>query len=492
MNKRTYDYGILIENVLVKDLQPKLQSQRTVLLGSILKIDAVIGNKMFVVRFLMDDSESWETNKFSCEQRTVTPVSETVWPYLASVSSPQERVLLAKNPLKCEHLMQISVGAIVGFSDFNCELMGTVKYIGHIKGMGKGFGIKLHKKKINNNCSGSCAGIEYFKCPQGFGIFTSIDRINPQNLDSTFKRYSKPSTSSDSLDEFTKRNVATIMNNTKDSENRKSNYIDTKTKNEDHTQSDFEKLKKLTNPTFRTSLSVQNILDSMNDISTNTNNDFDQNSMIQSDNLYLMKGTTESKKKEIDLIDAIGGSWSGTTNPKDLEAYSSLRKTCDKSAKNEHLNYNDKIMNTKTNGVTMKASRNKSINPVSHLVSGSKTVPRKVKLMQEPESKNVNKNGVGGDFEPETNMYLHFCRPNLNIQRRQLRHSGDPLTIPENTFKGLFRISRELAHWVLHQILPYMMESEHTTAIPKNLRIVLKLLKKCKVMMCQMTSFDIS
>ncbi|KAF5304116.1 hypothetical protein FQA39_LY01901 [Lamprigera yunnana] len=55
---------------------------------------------------------------------------------------------------------------------------------------------------------------------------------------------------------------------------------------------------------------------------------------------------------------------------------------------------------------------------------------------------------------------------NLNIERR-----SDPLTIPENTFKGLFRISRELTHWVFYQILPNMTEPERTTAIPKNLRV---------------------
>ncbi|KAF5292323.1 hypothetical protein FQA39_LY03357 [Lamprigera yunnana] len=65
---------------------------------------------------------------------------------------------------------------------------------------------------------------------------------------------------------------------------------------------------------------------------------------------------------------------------------------------------------------------------------------------------------------------LHVMKRNLNIQRRQLRHSNDPLAIPVNTFKGLCRISRDLVHGVFHQILPYMRESERTTAIPKNLR----------------------
>ncbi|KAF5299316.1 hypothetical protein FQA39_LY02489 [Lamprigera yunnana] len=60
-------------------------------------------------------------------------------------------------------------------------------------------------------------------------------------------------------------------------------------------------------------------------------------------------------------------------------------------------------------------------------------------------------------------------RGNLNIQGRQL--SSDPLTIPDNTLKDLFIISRKLAYWVYHQILSYTRESERTTAIPKNWRV---------------------
>ncbi|KAF5273516.1 hypothetical protein FQA39_LY07533 [Lamprigera yunnana] len=66
---------------------------------------------------------------------------------------------------------------------------------------------------------------------------------------------------------------------------------------------------------------------------------------------------------------------------------------------------------------------------------------------------------------------LEVMKRNLNIQRGQLRHSSENLTIPEHTLKGLFRISRELANWVFHKIFPYMREFEHTTAIPKNLRL---------------------
>ncbi|KAF5304774.1 hypothetical protein FQA39_LY09551 [Lamprigera yunnana] len=80
---------------------------------------------------------------------------------------------------------------------------------------------------------------------------------------------------------------------------------------------------------------------------------------------------------------------------------------------------------------------------------------------------NVN---VGKDGENDMKETVSD-KESINIQRHQLRHSSDPLTIPENTFKRLFRISIELAHWVFHQIVPYMRESKRTTAIPKNLRV---------------------
>ncbi|KAK4879570.1 hypothetical protein RN001_007716 [Aquatica leii] len=428
MNKRTYEFGILVQNALVRGLPAKPQNQRTALLGAIVKIDSVLANKSFAVRFLKDDSDSWETDKFSCDQSIIVSISENLWPYLASVTSPQDRVLLAKNPAKCEQLMQISVDTVVGFLDFGIVLLGTVKYIGNIKGFGRGFGIRLHEKKINNNCNGSCAGIQYFQCLPGYGIFTTIERIIPQTLESTLKRHSsKPSTSLDLLEELTKKNAASIGGITKDCEVHKRNSgVETRNKNEAHTQTDSEKVRNKISYSsnynkFKSSLSMQNIVDTVTNASTNTNNDFDQNTVIQSDDLRLIqeayKNTFEQKpKSEIDLIDAIGGSWSGTTSPKDLEEYSRFKRKIEKTFKNDCLNCNDKVLHSKSNNsVTPQTSRNKSINPVSHLVNGSKTVPRKVKLMQETDSKNVNRNGVALNKESETKLnrtnIVHYNSP---------------------------------------------------------------------------------
>ncbi|KAF5282823.1 hypothetical protein FQR65_LT02820 [Abscondita terminalis] len=454
MNKRTYEYGILVQNALVKSLQAKPQNQRTALLGTIVKIDNSLPNRFLAVRFLKDDSDSWETDKFICEQSIIVSVTENVWPYLASVSSPQERVQLAKNPEKCEQLMQISVNSVVGFLDFGGVLLGTVKYIGNIKGIGKGFGIQLYDKKINNNCTGSCAGIQYFECPSGFGIFTTIERIIPKTLESTSKKYSsKSSNPLDLLDELTKKNVSSFAINAKDCEVHKKGF-ETRSKNEAHTQTDSEKLRNNTTTSsnynkFKTSLSMQNIVDTVNNASTNTNNDFDENTMIQSDNLRLIKDTRNKfehkPKTEIDLIDAIGGSWSGTTNSKDLEEYSSF-KISGKAFKNDYLNLNDK--HSKPNNImTNKASRIKSINPVSQIINGSKTVPRKTKLMQETESKNISRNGVALNKEFET-----------KINRTNVVHYNSPTpgTTNDLTIGTLVQISNDISSDPLYGVIRWM------------------------------------
>lgn len=133
---------------------------------------------------------------------------------------------------------------------------------------------------------------------------------------------------------------------------------------------------------FRTSLSLQNILDPTEDYSVNTNNDFDQNSVIAPDKTYLIRDTgklavgNNKTKSEVDLIDAIGGTWAGSTDQKQLESFSNLRKSLDR---NENVN---NYRSSYTNGVS-KNSRNKSLDIISHLVEGSKTLPRKTKLLQE-------------------------------------------------------------------------------------------------------------
>lgn len=93
---------------------------------------------------LLKDGESWESLTFSVPKEHIIGVHEKLWPFLAAVNSCFERVNVAKDKNRCEKLMQLGTEMVVGFKDVNGAYLGTIKYIGHVKGIGKCFGIKLH------------------------------------------------------------------------------------------------------------------------------------------------------------------------------------------------------------------------------------------------------------------------------------------------------------------------------------------------------------
>lgn len=92
----------------------------------------------------MKDSESWESGTFAVERDCVIGIHEKLCPFLAAVTSPMEKVNMAKDKKRCEKLMHLGVEMVVGFKEANVVLLGTIKFIGSVKGVGKCFGIKLH------------------------------------------------------------------------------------------------------------------------------------------------------------------------------------------------------------------------------------------------------------------------------------------------------------------------------------------------------------
>lgn len=155
----------------------------------------------------------------------------------------------------------------------------------------------------------------------------------------------------------------------------------------------------------RTSVSLQNIVDSSPSFSINTTNDFDQNSIIQPDKTHLIHESNNRKsilssknKSEIDLIDAIGGSWAGSTDPKQLESFLNLKRNADKNDTPEYRNSYSNVL---------RSTRNKSMNVMSHMVEGSKTVPRKSKLLQENISNGGKKHQENGLSKYFLNTYMH-------------------------------------------------------------------------------------
>lgn len=141
------NYGIIIENTILNDLSSvkndSLQNQRTALLGTIVKIESVLGNNYVAVKFLKE-GETWDSTLFHCLRDNVVFVDDKVWAFLSAVPSPQDRVKLARNKKRCDKILQLSKEMVVAFSEYKDTPLGTIKYIGNVKGMGKCFGIQLH------------------------------------------------------------------------------------------------------------------------------------------------------------------------------------------------------------------------------------------------------------------------------------------------------------------------------------------------------------
>lgn len=145
MNRRRYEYGVIRQNCL-------MQAKRTALLGTIVKIEGANedDDRMFWVKFLKDDMQTWESVKFQVKKDDVALVCEELWPFLAAVSSQLERVKLAQDRERCGRLMQLTKDMVVGFYDNSTStvLLGTIKYIGMIRGVGRGYGIQLHVREL--------------------------------------------------------------------------------------------------------------------------------------------------------------------------------------------------------------------------------------------------------------------------------------------------------------------------------------------------------
>ncbi|KAJ8947473.1 hypothetical protein NQ318_009776 [Aromia moschata] len=370
MSSNNMKFGIFEQNALLKDISKGLQ--RTVLLGQIVKIDGKLTDGKLIVR-LLKEGDSWESTNFSCSQETVIPIAEKLCPYIASITSPQARVKLARNKELCEKLKNICKDMVVGFLDTNDISLGTIKYMGTVKGMGFCVGIELHEKKKNNNCSGSCANIKYFSCAPGHGIFTTIEKILPSNYPGTSNHFSPPTSASD-LDLCLEKNLSSIANGI----DIRPHHEEIVTKYGESRHAVPQKLsteyKRQSMPikNARNSRSLQNILD-VDKITVNTNNDFDQNTVIQPDKTYLVADSQKKgkNKSEIDLIEIIGGTWSGSTDSKQLESFSNFKKTLDKND-----NIKEKYVPTENNTF---GRRNKSMNPLSHLTSNN-TLKRTAKF----------------------------------------------------------------------------------------------------------------
>lgn len=144
---------------------------------------------------------------------------------------------------------------------------------------------------------------------------------------------------------------------------------------------------------------MQNIYEVKNQFSINTNNDFDQNSMLQPEKTNLIHDTSkiivhQKLKADVDLKDVIGNIWADAIRPVSYTHHKKGSDLPDNSVVLETQTNLDKLNNVTTarNGnVIFKSPRNKSPNPLSHLRNGSKTLPKKTKYSCERTSLNKDR-----------------------------------------------------------------------------------------------------
>lgn len=58
-----------------------------------------------------------------------------------------------------------------------------------------------------------------------------------------------------------------------------------------------------------------------------------------------------------------------------------------------------------------------------------------------------------------------------NVERRILRDVSDPFSFSDNHFKSLYRLNKNMVHYLIEQLLPHMNNSLHPNAIDPRLRI---------------------
>lgn len=57
-----------------------------------------------------------------------------------------------------------------------------------------------------------------------------------------------------------------------------------------------------------------------------------------------------------------------------------------------------------------------------------------------------------------------------NIERRAMREASDPFALTDTHFKQLFRLTKDMAHFVRNTILPHMHNTDNVVAISPTLR----------------------
>lgn len=146
MSRKDNKYAVVQVNILVYGMSTaKLKEQRTALLGTVVKVESILGNGNVAIRFLDKNSSSFKDATYCCKQSELVSVAESLWPLLIAIPSPMCRKDVASNIALCDQLISMTKGTKVEVLHNKIFYMGYIHYIGPVQAMGPGhfFGMEL-------------------------------------------------------------------------------------------------------------------------------------------------------------------------------------------------------------------------------------------------------------------------------------------------------------------------------------------------------------
>lgn len=146
MSRKENKYAVTKVNTLVHGINStRINDQRTALLGTVVKIENILGNGNVSIRFLDKTSAAFEETTYCCKQNELVSIAENLWPLLVAIPSPMIRNELAANTSLCDQLVSMKNGTSVEVLHNKTFYMGIIKYIGPVQAMGAGsfFGLEL-------------------------------------------------------------------------------------------------------------------------------------------------------------------------------------------------------------------------------------------------------------------------------------------------------------------------------------------------------------
>lgn len=84
----------------------------------------------------------------------------------------------------------------------------------------------------------------------------------------------------------------------------------------------------------------------------------------------------------------------------------------------------------------------------------------------------MKKHFIKSKLETDKTNNLHDSSERSRVRKRQLRDASNPLALPEDEFRGLYRVSRQTCRRIMNMVIPYLPEKTGPIPIPDQLVVL--------------------